>query len=132
MRYVVTLRLLSATKRALQALSVISANRDISRRCLHKLQEICSHRSTLPSSYIVSGEIARVGGGPIALGTITNVWEGTYYSKKVTIKCLKVPPDDDPTLKKVRVRCRTSLSRPLNHTCVACSHSSRRPSCGKS
>ena len=130
MRYVVTLQLLSATKRVLQTLSTISANHNISRKCLHKLQQICGHRTTLPSSYVISDGIARVGSGPIAVGAIADVWEGTYRTKKVSISHLKIPPDNDQTLKKVRVRCRTSLSRPLRNTCVACSHSLRRLLCG--
>ena len=32
------------TKQTPQTLSIISANRDVSRQCLRKLQEICSHR----------------------------------------------------------------------------------------
>ena len=89
-------------KRAPQTVDAISADRDISRRCLHKLQGICGHRLTLPSSCIVSGEISRVGGGSIAVGAIADVWRGTYLTKKVSVKCLKIPPDDQ-TLKKVRV-----------------------------
>ena len=67
------------------------------------LRDICGYRATLPSSCVVFDEIARVGRGPIAVGAIADVWEGTYRSKKVTIKCLKIPPNDDKTLKNVRV-----------------------------
>ena len=107
--------LLSTTERTPQTLNAIPANRDISRKCLHKLQEICGHRSTLPSSYIVPGQIVIVGSGPIATDAIADVWEGIYLSKRVSIKCLKIPPDDGQTLKKVRVRYCTSLSCPLNN-----------------
>ena len=127
---VLALRLSSTTKRALQALSVISANRDISRRCLHKLQEICGHRSTLPSSYIVSGEIVRVGSGPTTAGAVANAWEGTYLGKKVSIRCLKIPLGGGRALKKVRVRYHKTLLLLLKNTCVSCSHSSKRPLCG--
>ena len=130
MRYVTILRLFSAAKRALQTLSTISANHNISRKCLHKLQEICGHCAILPSSYIISDGTARVGGGPITAGAFADVWDGTYRSKKVTIKCLKIPSDGGQTLSKVCVRYRMSLSCPLRNTCVACSHSSRRPLCG--
>ena len=89
-------------KQTPQTLSVISAKRDISRQCLHKLQEICDHRSILPSSYIVPGQVVRVGRGPIAVNATADIWEGTYRSKKVSIKCVKIPPNGDHTTKKVR------------------------------
>ena len=115
---------------ALQAIDAIPANPNISRGCLYKLQEICGHRSTLPSSYVVSDGIVRTGRGPVAVGAIADVWEGTYRRNKVSIKCFKIPPGDDQTLKKVRVRYHTSLSRPLKDTRVSCSRSSKRPLCG--
>ena len=120
-----------ATKRILQAISVISADDDLSRRCLHKLQVICSHHMILPSSYITSGQIARVGVDPIVLDAISGVWEGTYHGKKVSISCLRAPLDNDQTLKKVRSRDGMSLSRPLKDACGRCSHSPNRPSSGK-
>ena len=114
-----------------QALNAISVNDDISRQCLHRLQAICGHHATLPLSYIVSGEVTRVGDGPIALGAIADTWEGTYRGKKVSIKSLKVLLNDDQTLKEVRVQYGVSLSRPLKNTCGHYSHSSERPSSGK-
>ena len=119
------------TNQTPQTLSVVSANHDISRRCLYKLQDICGHHEILPSSCIVSGQITRVGGSPIAVGPIADVWEGTYRTEKVSIRCLKIPPNDDQTLKKVRVRCPTSSLRPLKNTCVCCSGSSKRLPCGE-
>ena len=119
------------TKRTPQALSAVSVNDDISRQCLHRLQAICGHHATLPSSYIISGGIVRVGDGPIALGTIAEVWEGAYHSKRVSIKCLSVPLNDDQTLKEVRVQCGASLSCLLKNTCGHYSHSSETPLCGK-
>jgi len=97
------------TDRILQALSAISADDDLSRRCLHKLQAICSHHVILPSSYIASDQIARVGGSPIVLDAIADVWEGIYHGKKVLIRCLRAPLNDDQTLKKVRSRDDKSL-----------------------
>ena len=91
------------TNQISQALSVISTTDDAARVCLRKLQSICGRHATLPSSYIISGEIARVGDSPIALGAIADVWEGTHESKKVSIKCLRVPLTDNKSLKKVRV-----------------------------
>lgn len=59
---------------------------------------------TLPSSCIVSSQIARVGHGPIAIGAIVDVWEGTtHLGKKLSIRCLKVLLDDDQAVKKVCV-----------------------------
>ena len=58
----------------------------------------------LPSSYAVSGQLAMVGDGPIARGAIADVWEGTYHNKKVSVRCLRAPLNDDQTLKKVRSR----------------------------
>ena len=117
-------------KQTPQALSAISANHDISQKCLRKLQAICGHHTTLPSSYVVSDGLTRVGDGPITVGAIIDAWEGTYCSKKVSIKCLKIPPNDDQTLKKVRIWYPTSLLHPVNNTCMPCSHSSKRPLCG--
>jgi len=119
------------TKRIVQTLGTISADDDLSRKCLHRLQAICAHHATLPSSYIISRGIARVGRGQIALGEIADVWEGTYRGKRVSIKSLKIPPSGDQTIKKVCIRYDTSLSRPLKETCGCCSHSSKRPSPGK-
>ena len=53
---------------------------------------------------IISGQLARVGDSPIARGAITDVWEGTYRNKKVSIRCLRTPLNEDQTLKKVRSR----------------------------
>jgi len=119
------------TKRIVQTLSTISADDDLSRKCLHRLQAICAHRATLPPSYIISRGIARVGRGPIALGGIADVWEGTYRGKRVSIKSLKIPPTDNKTIEKVCTRRDTSLSRLLKKICGSRSHSSKRPSLGK-
>jgi len=121
----------SMTKRILQALSAISADDDLSQRCLHKLQVICSHHVVLSSAYIASGQIARVGDGPIALDAIADVWEGTYRNKKVLIRCLRAPLSDDQTVKKVRSQDGTSLSCLLKNTYGHRSYSPNRPSSGK-
>ena len=118
-------------KQTLQALSVIPTTEDVARACLHKLQTICDHNATLPSSNVVLGELARVGDGPIALGAIADVWEGTHGSNKVSIKCLRVPLTDNDSLKKVCILCGASLSHLLKDTCGPCSHSSKRSFCGK-
>ena len=111
-------------KQVLQTLNAISAHDDVSRQCLHKLQAICARRITLPSSYIVSDNLARVGDRPISSDGIFDMWKGAYRGKSVSIKFLKVPPNGDQALKKVCIRCGTSLSRLLKNTCGPCSHSS--------
>ena len=92
---------------------------------LNKLQTICSDNAALPSSYIVSGELARVGDGPIAFGAIVDVWDGTYRDKEVSIKSLRVQTKNFEVLKKVRVLDHVYLSRVFTNT------SSRSCWCGK-
>jgi len=118
-------------KQALQTLNVLSTHDDVSRQCLHKLQAVCAHRETLPSSYIVSGNIARDGGHPITYGGIADVWEGTYRHRRAYIKLLKAHLNGNQALKKVCIRCGTSLSRLLKNTHGPCSYFAKRPSCGK-
>ena len=103
----------------------------IARECLYKLQAICGCHATLPSSYIVSDEIGRMGDGPIALDDIADVWEGIYRGKKVSVKPLKVPLSDDQTLKKVGIWSGISLPRLLKNTCGHYSHFSKRRLRGK-
>lgn len=93
------------TKQTLQALNAIPITDDVARECLHKLQTICSHHVALPSSYVISNGIARVGSAPVTLGGAADVWEGTYHGEKVSIKSLRVRTRNQRTLKKVRVRC---------------------------
>jgi len=103
-------------KKTPQALGAIHTTDDIARECLNKLQTICGHHATLPSSCIVSGGIARVGDSPITLGSIVDVWEGTLYGKKVTIEGLRVHGGNYQAVKKVRIRCCTSSSRLFKNT----------------
>ena len=119
------------TKQIPQTLSAISADGNLSRQCLQKLQAICGHYAILPSSHIASGQIARVGDDPIACGVTANVWEGTYRGKKVSIRCLRAPLNDGRSLKKVRSRYTTSSSCPLKNICVPGSHFSKKLSSGK-
>ena len=64
---------------------------------------------TLPSSYAVSGDLARVGDHPIAFGGFADVWEGTHGGGKVCVKVLRISMNDDQTLTKVRIRRRHAL-----------------------
>ena len=90
------------TKRISQALSAITTADDVSRKCLRKLQAICGDNTTLPSSYTIPGDLARVGDEPAAFGGFADVWEGIHSGKKVCIKALRVTLSDDPALTKVR------------------------------
>ena len=130
MGYVPSLRLFISLRTTPQALSAIPTTDNIARECLHKLQAICAHRTTLPSSYIVSDDLARVGDHPIALGGVTDTWRGTYRGGNVFIRSLKGDLSDDQTLKKVRVRCGVYLLGLLK-TCGYYSRSSERLLCGK-
>ena len=93
-----------ATKQALQTLGAMPSDDNISIQCLRKLQAICGHRAALPSSYFVSGEIVGASDNPIVVGVISDVWEGIYRDKRVSIEHLKVPLIDDQARRKVRVR----------------------------
>jgi hypothetical protein len=119
------------TKKTPQALGAIPTTDDVARECLNKLQAICGHHAILPSSYIASGEIARVGDGPVSLGAIADVWEGTYRSKKVSIKSLRIRTNNYQSLKKVRIRYSTPSSHLLKNTRGHCSRSVKRQSSGK-
>jgi len=103
------------TKQTPQVLGAFPATDGVAQACLHQLQTICGCYATLPSSCIVSGDIARVGDGPIVVGAITDVWEGTHGSKKVSIKCLRVPLTKDEIRGEVCILCGASLSRLLKN-----------------
>jgi hypothetical protein len=87
-----------------QALGTIPTSDDIFRQCLRKLRAICGYHTTLPSSHIVCGDLARIGDGPIAFGGFADVWQGTHGGREVCIKSLRVSLNDDESLTKVRTR----------------------------
>ena len=120
------------TKQTPQALDAIPTTESLARECLNKLQAICSHYETLPSSHIVdSGEITRAGDHPITLGGIADVWEGTYRGEKVSVKFLRVCMKNHQAVKKVCSLCGAPLQRLLKNISGSRSHFSRRPSSGK-
>ena len=119
------------TKWTPQALGVIPRTDDVSRECLDKLQAICGYHATLPSSYIISGGITRVGDHPVALCGTADVWEGTYRGEKVFIKSLRVCMKNHQAIKKVFILHGTPLSRLLKNVYGSRSHSPKRLSCGK-
>ena len=92
------------TKKTLQALGIIPVTEDVSRRCLHKLQAICSDSGILPSSHIVSGGLVRVGDYPVASTNLSDVWEGTHGSAKVCIKSPRITIKDRHDIEKVSSR----------------------------
>jgi len=91
------------TKWTLQTLSTIPATDDVFRRCLRKLQAVCGHRMTLPSSYTISGDLVRVGNRPVAFGGSADVWEGIHGGRKVCVKALRFYLNGDQALTKVRI-----------------------------
>ena len=97
------------TKQILQALGTIPVTEDISRRCLHKLQAICSDSRILPSSYVISGGLVRVGDYPIASTNLSDVWEGTHNTTKVCIKNARITIRDRQDIERVGNRYRHAL-----------------------
>lgn len=97
------------TKQILQALDAIPSADEVYRQRLRKLQTICARHTILPSSYAVSGGLARVGDKPVAFGGFADVWEGIHNGRKVCVKALRFYLDDEPTLTKVRIRYRRGL-----------------------
>ena len=51
-----------------------------------------------------------MGDNPITVGVISDIWEGTYRDKRVSIEHLKVPLNNDQARKKVRVCDRKPLA----------------------
>ena len=117
-------------KQTLQVLSAIPTADDISRLCLRKLQVICGDSMTLPSSYTVSGDLARVDDEPVASGSFADVWEGSHCGKIVCIKKMRATLSDDANLLKVRIGTGTPFSCPLKSTCVYRSYLTKRSSFG--
>ena len=101
----------------LQALGIIPVTEDVSRRCLNKLQDICSHHGIVPPSHIISGGLVRVGDYPVASTNLSDVWEGTHNGAKVCIKSPRVNTRERQAIEKVCVRCWHALSYLLKYTC---------------
>ena len=90
---------------------------DVSRRCLHKLQAICSHSGILPSSHIISGGLVKVGDYPVASTNLSDVWEGTHGSTRVCIKYPRITIRDRQDIEKVKNRYSHTVSYLLKYTC---------------
>ena len=69
---------------------------------------------TLPSSHIVSGDLARIGKGPI-FGGFADVWQGTHGGREVCIKALRISLNDDESLAKVCIRRLHAISLSTEH-----------------
>ena len=118
-------------KQTLQALGAIPTTDDVFRQCLRKLRAICGYHTTLPSSHVLSGDLARVGESPVAYGSFSDVWEVSLGDKRVCIKVLIVSQNDyRKSIAKVRARDGISSFCPLKTMRGPSSHSSRRLSCG--
>ena len=120
-----------AYEKTLQALGIIPVTEDVSRRCLHKLQAVCSHHGILPSSHIISGGLVRVGDYPVASTNLSDVWEGTHGSTKVCIKHPRITIKDRKHIEKVSDRGIGTLILPSEVNLSVDRHSTRRRSCGK-
>ena len=120
---------LQLTEQASQALTIIPATDDVSRLCLHKLQVICSHHGTLPSSYNIAGGLTKVSDYPVASGGFADVWEGTHNSIKVCIKCPKITIKNRRGVEKVN-HLRGISFTPIERQTLARRHSSRKRSRG--
>ena len=112
----------------LQALDIIPTSDVVVTECLKKLQTICTHRGTLPSSCILSGELARGGHIPVAANANCELWKGTYHDKQVCIFSYKTPLGNYCDRVKVRIRYCLSSSRLLMDILGCCRRSSRRSS----
>ena len=106
-----------AYEKTLQALGIIPVTEDVSRRCLHKLQAICSDSGILPSSHIVSGGLVRVGDYPVASTNLSDVWEGTLKGAKVCIKHPRITIKDRQHIEKVSDRHWHTVSYLLTYAC---------------
>jgi len=98
-----------------EALCSIPTTDDVYRQCLRKLQAICGARTALPSSHIISGDLARVGETPVAFGGFADVWEGNHGGRKVCIKVLRISLRDTGDLRKVRIRDRQIVLNTEGH-----------------
>jgi len=128
--YALLLSSLAVHEIALQAISAIPTTDEASWQWLHKLQAICGDHATLPSSYIISHGLVRVGDHPIASGGSADVWEGTHGDRRVCVKVLRISVNDGQSLAKVRIRNRRVFFVSVEEYFGCRSHSSERPSYG--
>ena len=63
---------------------------------------MCREHKSLPSSYIITGELKKIGEFPSGGGGYADVWYGMYRGSKVAIKVLHVFTKDLASIEKVR------------------------------
>ena len=126
---VLPLVLFELTNQGPQALDTAPITDDVSRRCLHKLQAICGKRRTLPSSYVISGNLSTDGDKPVASGGFSDVWQGIYDERRVCIKRLRTTQQNRRVVERVCLRFGIFVLHPLRDT-AAHRGSARRQSCG--
>ena len=66
------------------------------------LRKMCREHKSLPSSYVITGELKEVGEPPSGGGGYANVWYGVYRGSKVAIKVLHVSTVDLASVERVR------------------------------
>ena len=66
------------------------------------LRKMCREHKSLPSSYIITGELKKIGEAPSGGGGYANVWYGMYRGSNVAIKVLHVSIVDLASVEKVR------------------------------
>ena len=54
------------------------------------LTKMCYHHERLPRSYIITGELERIGECPVGRGGNADVWFGRYRGFPVAIKVLRM------------------------------------------
>ena len=66
------------------------------------LRKMCREHKSLPSSYVIAGELKKIGEPPSGSGGYANVWCGMYRGSKVAIKVLHVSAVDPASVERVR------------------------------
>ena len=66
------------------------------------LRKMCREHKSLPSSYVITGELKKIGELPFGGGGYASVWCGVYRGSKVAIKVLHVSAVDPAGVERVR------------------------------
>ena len=65
------------------------------------LRKMCREHKSLPSSYVITGELKKTGELPSGGGGYASVWCGVYRGSKVAIKVLHVTTVDPSSVERV-------------------------------
>ena len=80
------------------------------------LRKMCREHRMLPTSYVITNKLNRIGELPSGSGGNADVWCGVYQGSKVAIKVLRVCSRVDlPSMERVRV---TTFSRFTSQRCA--------------